>query len=48
LETKLVHSGERREPRLVDLGIAESLVRISVGIADVNDIIADVERALEK
>jgi cystathionine beta-lyase/cystathionine gamma-synthase len=32
----------------VELGIAESLVRISVGIEDVNDIIADVERALEK
>ncbi|HXG84469.1 MAG TPA: PLP-dependent aspartate aminotransferase family protein [Pyrinomonadaceae bacterium] len=31
-----------------DLGIAESLVRISVGIEDVNDIIADVEQALEK
>ena len=29
------------------LGIAESLVRISVGIEDVNDIIADIESALE-
>ncbi len=28
------------------LGIAESLVRISVGIEDVNDIIADIEQAL--
>ncbi len=31
-----------------DLGIADSLVRISVGIEQVNDIIADVEQALEK
>jgi len=30
------------------LGIAESLVRISVGIEDVNDIIADIEQALNK
>ena len=30
------------------LGIAESLVRISVGIEDVDDIIADLEQALEK
>jgi O-acetylhomoserine/O-acetylserine sulfhydrylase-like pyridoxal-dependent enzyme len=34
--------------RLVDLGIAESLVRVSVGIEQVNHIIADVEQALEK
>jgi cystathionine beta-lyase/cystathionine gamma-synthase len=31
-----------------DLGIADSLVRISVGIEDVKDIIADIEQALEK
>ncbi len=30
------------------LGISESLVRISVGIEDVKDIIADIEQALEK
>ena len=30
------------------LGIAESLVRISVGIEDVNDIIADIEQALAR
>jgi cystathionine beta-lyase/cystathionine gamma-synthase len=30
------------------LGIAESLVRISVGIEDASDIIADIEQALKK
>lgn len=30
------------------LGIADSLVRISVGIEDVEDLIADIEQALEK
>lgn len=30
------------------LGIADSLVRISVGIEDVKDLIADIEQALEK
>lgn len=34
--------------RRADLGIAESLVRISVGIEDVQDIIADIEQALGK
>jgi cystathionine gamma-synthase/methionine-gamma-lyase len=31
-----------------ELGITDSLVRISVGIEDVKDIIADIEQALEK
>ena len=31
-----------------DLGITDGLVRISVGIEDVKDIIADIEQALEK
>lgn len=31
-----------------DLGISDGLVRISVGIEDVKDIIADIEQALEK
>ena len=30
------------------LGIADGLVRISVGIEDVSDIISDIEQALEK
>ena len=34
--------------RRADLGISDGLVRISVGIEDVNDIIADIEQALEK
>jgi cystathionine gamma-synthase/methionine-gamma-lyase len=34
--------------RRADLGISDSLVRISVGIEDVKDIIADIEQALEK
>ncbi len=34
--------------RRAELGIAESLVRISVGIEDVKDIIADIEQALMK
>lgn len=32
--------------RRADLGISDGLVRISVGIEDVNDIIADIEQAL--
>ena len=31
-----------------ELGITEGLVRISVGIEDVNDIIRDIENALKK
>ncbi len=34
--------------RRKDLGISDGLVRISVGIEDANDIIADIEQALEK
>ncbi len=34
--------------RRADLGIADSLVRILVGIENVKDIIADIEQALEK
>lgn len=34
--------------RRQSLGISDSLVRISVGIEDVKDIIADIEQALEK
>jgi cystathionine gamma-synthase/methionine-gamma-lyase len=31
-----------------ELGISDGLIRISVGIEDINDIIADIEQALEK
>ncbi|HXH69908.1 MAG TPA: PLP-dependent aspartate aminotransferase family protein, partial [Pyrinomonadaceae bacterium] len=34
--------------RRADLGISDGLVRISVGIEDTKDIIADIEQALEK
>ncbi len=34
--------------RRADLGISDGLVRISVGIEDIDDIIADIEQALEK
>jgi len=34
--------------RRADLGISDGLVRISVGIEDIKDIIADIEQALEK
>lgn len=37
-------SADRRK----ELGISEGLVRISVGIEDLSDIIADIEQALEK
>jgi cystathionine beta-lyase/cystathionine gamma-synthase len=34
--------------RRLELGISDSLVRISVGIEDVGDIIADIEQALAR
>src|SRR5215203_706403 len=34
--------------RLAELGITEGLVRISVGIEDINDIVFDIENALSK
>ncbi len=34
--------------RRSELGISDGLVRISVGIEDINDIVADIEQALEK
>ncbi len=42
-----VHIGNFHRKKRATLGIAESLVRISVGIEDVNDIIADIENALK-
>jgi cystathionine gamma-lyase/homocysteine desulfhydrase len=34
--------------RRLELGITEGLVRISVGIEDIADIIEDIQQALEK
>lgn len=34
------------EERLADFGIAKGLIRLSVGLEDVEDIIADIEQAL--
>ena len=36
------------DEQLIEAGIAPDLMRLSVGIEDVNDIIADLEQALEK
>jgi O-acetylhomoserine (thiol)-lyase len=36
------------ETELAAAGVTEDLVRISVGIEHVSDIIADIEQALEK
>ena len=43
----MTHFSMGKEARLVG-GITEGLVRISVGIENVNDLIADLEQALEK
>jgi methionine-gamma-lyase len=43
----MTHSGVPREERL-NAGITDGLVRLSVGIENVEDIIRDLERALEK
>lgn len=45
--SSMTHSVVPREERLA-AGIADGLVRLSVGIEDVEDIIADLEQALEK
>ena len=36
------------EQELVDCGVSPDMIRLSVGIEDVNDIIADFEQAFEK
>jgi len=36
------------EEQLKEAGVAPDLIRFSVGIEDINDIIADVEQALNK
>lgn len=41
MATQLVYAGERR----AKLGITEGLLRVSAGIEEVEDIIADIEQA---
>lgn len=43
----MTHAGMEESARL-DAGISESLVRISVGIEDINDILADLAHGLEQ
>ncbi|HQZ96599.1 MAG TPA: PLP-dependent aspartate aminotransferase family protein [Pyrinomonadaceae bacterium] len=43
----MTHSTFSREERL-KAGISDGLIRLSVGIEDVNDLISDIERALDK
>lgn len=43
----MTHAGMSREARL-KADITDGLVRLSVGIEDVDDLIADLEQALEK
>jgi len=43
----MTHAGVSRENRL-KAGITDGLVRLSVGIEDVDDLIADLEQAFEK
>ena len=43
----MTHAGMAREDRLA-AGISDGLVRISVGIEDLSDILADLEQALDK
>ncbi len=47
LPSGMTHLSYRKE-ELKDLGIENSLVRLSVGIEDVEDLIADLENALKK
>ena len=36
------------DEQLIEAGVAPDLIRLSVGIENVNDIIADLEQAMEK
>jgi cystathionine beta-lyase/cystathionine gamma-synthase len=42
----MTHAGMSRDDRMA-AGITDGLVRYSVGIEDVDDLIADLEQALE-
>ena len=41
-------SGQLSDEQLIEAGVAPDLIRLSVGIENVNDIIADLEQAMEK
>ena len=43
----MTHASVPADQRAV-LGISDSLIRLSVGIEDIEDIMADVEQALSK
>lgn len=43
----MTHSSIPREERL-KAGISDGLIRLSVGVEDVNDLIADIGLALDK
>jgi cystathionine beta-lyase/cystathionine gamma-synthase len=43
----MTHASVPAEQR-VELGITDTLIRISVGLEDVEDLIADLKNALEK
>jgi cystathionine beta-lyase len=43
----MTHASIPREERIKN-GLSDSLIRLSVGVEDVEDLIADLERALQK
>ncbi|ABY93152.1 Cystathionine beta-lyase/cystathionine gamma-synthase-like protein [Thermoanaerobacter sp. X514] len=43
----MTHRGYPKE-KLVEFGLSESMVRISVGLEDYNDIIEDLDQALNQ
>lgn len=43
----MTHASISAEER-ANLGISDSLVRLSVGLEDIEDLIADVDQALDK
>ena len=46
LPAAITHRGYPRE-KLAEFGLTESMVRISVGLEDIEDIIGDIDRALK-
>ena len=47
LPAAMTHRGYPRE-KLKDFGLTESMIRISVGIEDIEDIIEDLDKAFKK
>ena len=43
----MTHASIPKEER-EKIGISDSLIRLSVGIEDINDLISDLDQALEK